>query len=76
MGSAGCVEIIGSFAKFKENIRDLSGSGLSADSALLQLVKEKNLYLEIEKATPPDIFNSRLKGKVYDPITRRINYET
>ena len=57
-GSAGCIEVIGSFAQFKEDIKDLSGCNLDVDSAILQLVANRKLYLLIESATPPDIFNS------------------
>jgi hypothetical protein len=57
-GSAGCVEIIGSFLKFKEDIRDLSGNTSDADSAMLELVKAGKLYLEVQSATPPDIFKN------------------
>jgi len=71
-GSAGCIGIIGSFDQFKEDIKELSGCNLnlSADSAILQLIKERKLFLQIESATPPDIFKSRLMDREYDPITK------
>ncbi len=55
-GAAGCVEIIGSFSEFKNQIKELSGSTQAdADSAISELVSDKKLYIEIEYATPPNI---------------------
>ena len=69
-GSAGCIEIIGFFDRFKDDIMDLSGCNLSADTAILRLVAKRKLFLQIESATPPDIFNSLWKE--YDPINKKI----
>ena len=46
-GSAGCVEIIGDFGKFKKNIRDLAGisSATEAGTAISNLVQNKNCLL-------------------------------
>lgn len=58
-GSAGCVEIIGNFNHFKNDIRDLSGASSSlTHSALLELVKARKLFVEVEKALPPNIKNN------------------
>lgn len=55
-GAAGCVEIIGSFSEFKNQIKELLGSTQAdADSAISELVSDKKLYIEIEYATPPNI---------------------
>lgn len=55
-GAAGCVEIIGSFSEFKDQVKELSGSTqVDADSAISELVFYKKLYIEIEYATPPNI---------------------
>jgi hypothetical protein len=55
-GSAGCVEIIGDFGKFKDNIKELSGSTQAdAHGAILELVKARKLYVQVDYATPPDI---------------------
>jgi len=72
IGSAGCVEIIGSFNEFKEDIKNLSGCNLDADSAILNLVKEGKLYLEVKSATPPDIRN--FFWKEFNKYTREIYY--
>lgn len=55
-GAAGCVEIIGSFDKFKDDIKILSGTGASkSDDAIQSLVKTEKLYVTVEYAPPPDI---------------------
>lgn len=55
-GAAGCVEIIGSFSEFKDQVKELSGSTqVDADSAISELVFYKKLYIEIEYAAPPNI---------------------
>jgi hypothetical protein len=55
-GSAGCVEIIGNFDDFKKDIRELSGSHKEdEDDVLLQLVKARRLYVQVDYAVPPDL---------------------
>jgi hypothetical protein len=55
-GSAGCIEIIGNFDVFKDAIVRMSGIvGVSRDDAITQLVKERQLIVEIEQARVPDI---------------------
>ena len=45
-GAAGCVEIIGSFSEFKDQVKELSGSTqVDADSAISELVFYKKLYV-------------------------------
>jgi len=59
-GSAGCVEIIGSFNKFKEQIKELSGSTKdNADGAISELVSNRKLYITVEHAIPPQIEKNR-----------------
>lgn len=59
-GSAGCVEVIGDFGKFKQEIATLAGiTGMDADRALLKLVRRKRLFVEVLKAKPP-----KFKGNV------------
>lgn len=54
-GGAGCVEVIGQFNLFKEDIRQLSGSSeTDADEAILELVKAKKLFVTIQATTPPN----------------------
>lgn len=53
-GSAGCVEIIGDFDQFKESIVNLSRSRSSTvHDPLLELVRRKRLFIEVERAKPP-----------------------
>ena len=55
-GSAGCVEVIGDFNLFKEDIRELSGSDNKiADDAIEELIRKGLLYVQIEQAPPPDL---------------------
>ena len=55
-GGAGCVEIIGDFDKFKEDIRNLSGSNKkNHHEAILELVKAKKLFVQVDFAVPPDL---------------------
>lgn len=54
-GSAGCVEIIGNFDSFKEDIKRISGSPQAkAHDAILELVKAGKLYVEVEYDLPPN----------------------
>ena len=55
-GSAGCVEIVGNFDTFKNDIRLLSGSTKSGSrEAIIELVKARKLFIQVKYATPPDI---------------------
>jgi hypothetical protein len=54
-GSAGCVEIIGNFTKFKADIADMSGSHeTTVDQKISDLVRARRLFVEVKYATPPD----------------------
>jgi len=59
-GSAGCVEIIGDFNDFKNNIKAISGCNSlnNSDDAIKQLISDKNLIVIIEKASVPNIKNN------------------
>ena len=63
-GSAGCVEIIGDFDQFKNDIRDLSGSSATDPSvASLEPVGPRKLFIRVDYAVPPDLkvnFDSEL----------------
>jgi len=55
-GSAGCVEVVGFYDKFKADIALLSGSSYKfADGAIKQLVAEGNLIVVIQEAPVPNI---------------------
>ncbi len=59
-GSAGCVEIIGDFNEFKNDIKELSGTSTSdSRSAILELVRARKLFVEVEYAIPPNIFSKK-----------------
>ena len=63
-GSAGCVEIVGNFDEFKDDIQFLSGSATpDARGAILELVKAKKLFIQVDHATPPN-----LKSKVVKEV--------
>lgn len=63
-GSAGCIEVIGDFNLFKEDIRDLSGVSITdADEAILYMVKKRKLFITLEKAARPN-----LKTKLFREI--------
>ena len=54
-GAAGCVEIIGNFDNFKKDIMDLSNSKKTdVHDAILELVKERKLFVTVEHAVAPD----------------------
>lgn len=56
IGGAGCVEIVGDFNNFKNDIKVLSGSTKSSnDAAILELVAARKLYVKVNYAAPPDI---------------------
>lgn len=55
-GSAGCVEIIGNFDDFKKDIQSLSGSSkINVHAAILELVAQKKLFVQVDYAAPIDI---------------------
>lgn len=56
-GSAGCIEIIGNFSDFKEDIKTVSGIGgyLPSDEIIFRLIKAGKLYIEIEVASKPNV---------------------
>ena len=58
-GSAGCVEVVGDFDKFKVDIRDMAGikPTVLAGTALTQLAANKKLFIEVEYANPPNFKN-------------------
>ena len=60
-GSAGCVEIIGNFSDFKEDIKTVSGIGgyLPSDEVIFRLIKAGKLYIEIEAAAKPSFLVPR-----------------
>lgn len=58
-GAAGCVEIIGDFNSFKEDIKRISGSvRRTADGAISELVRLGKLFVKIEYAKPPKFKNN------------------
>lgn len=59
-GSAGCVEIIGDFGQFKNDIRDLSGlsNTMEPGIAITKLVQNRKLLVQLEYSTPPNFKNS------------------
>lgn len=64
-GSAGCVEIIGSFKQFKKDVAILSGSSKTkADDAILELVKHRKLVVVVQKANVPNIKKLRTREMV------------
>ena len=67
-GSAGCVEIIGNFSDFKEDIKTVSGIGgyLPSDEIISRLIKAGKLYIEIEAAPKPSItpMSNRFRFKI------------
>jgi hypothetical protein len=58
-GSAGCVEIIGDFSLFKQDIRDLAGISNTVEPglAIATLVKNSKLYVQVLYDTPPNFRN-------------------
>ncbi len=56
-GAAGCVEIIGNFDKFKQDIRDLGGisNSVEAGAAIADMVRKGKLYVEVKYAAPPTL---------------------
>lgn len=68
-GAAGCVEIIGDFDKFKDDIRILSGIETNnSHDAIQMLVKSSKLYVEVQETTAPNI----KPDKWHKEIPRRI----
>lgn len=63
-GSAGCVEIIGNFDNFKDDIKRISGSAhTNSHDAILELVKTGKLFVEVEYDVPPN-FKLNLDSEV------------
>lgn len=55
-GAAGCVEVIGMFDQFKNQLRDLSGSKhTDANKAILELVKARKLFVQVDYAAAPNL---------------------
>jgi hypothetical protein len=58
-GAAGCVEVIGNFDDFRQDIIKLSGlSDVDVDdvnAAMGQIVRAQKLFVEYELAVPPDL---------------------
>ena len=55
-GGAGCVEIIGSFDKFRRDIMDLAGTTNSDITlAMTQIINYRKLFLEIENCAAPKL---------------------
>lgn len=62
-GAAGCVEVIGHFDAFKNDLRDLSGSRKTDGSAAIsELVAAKKLFIEMEYAAAPKL-QTKLNGE-------------
>ena len=60
-GSAGCVEIVGNFNKFKADIQQLSGSRKpNVDAAIQELVKARKLWVQVQLARPPKLRQKRV----------------
>jgi hypothetical protein len=63
-GAAGCVEVIGSFDDFRQDILDMAGSTESdIQIGMTALVKAKSLYVQYDLAQSPK-FKSKFKGEV------------
>ena len=55
-GAAGCVEIIGNFDLFKEDIRLLSGAKIkNVHQVIADMVKARKLFVEVEFAPRPSL---------------------
>jgi len=55
-GSAGCVEIIGNFDKFKNDIKILSNSKkMDTNDAIRELVNTRKLFVKVEHAVAPNL---------------------
>lgn len=66
-GAAGCVEIIGNFDNFKDDINKMSGlNKKDAHEAIKALVKAKKLFVKVEYAPAPKL-KSKLKKEVEIP---------
>ncbi|HEX3043181.1 MAG TPA: hypothetical protein VHY08_00385 [Bacillota bacterium] len=70
-GAAGCVEIIGNFDEFKNDIKTLSGSSQrDSHQAILDLVAAGKLFVKVDYASPPNLKDGYY-GE-YDQTTGRI----
>ena len=66
-GAAGCVEIIGSFNAFRQDIMQLAGSTKTdITEGMLEIVNSRKLFVQYDIATPPNI-KASLTGKVVPP---------
>ena len=65
-GAAGCVEVIGDFDAFKNDIKEVSGAtAANLDDAILETIKAQKLLIEVEQAEPPD-FKKMFDGEADD----------
>jgi hypothetical protein len=65
-GAAGCVEMIGDFDAFKNDIKTVSGAtAANLDDAIMETIHALKLLIEIEYAEPPD-FKTKLDSEA-DP---------
>ncbi|MRG96384.1 hypothetical protein [Polyangium spumosum] len=63
-GSAGCVEIIGSFDEFRLHLIQMAGSSQTDITAgMLEIVAARKLLVQYDMATPPNI-KSALRGEI------------
>lgn len=59
-GAAGCVEVIGNFDEFRENILEMSGSTQTDIHAGMQeLVAARHLYVQVDVDVAPDLRRAR-----------------
>jgi hypothetical protein len=63
-GGAGCVEVIGDFRKFKQDIRDLAGikNTVEAGDAIASMVEKGKLFVEVQYAIPPIFMKQRVQS--------------
>ena len=55
-GAAGCVEIVGDFDNFKDDIKELANSEiLDPNKAILDMIKKKKLFIEVKHANAPNL---------------------
>jgi len=67
-GAAGCVEIIGNFDKFKDDINKMSGlNKTNSHDAIITLVKAKKLFVQVDFAATPNL-KSKFKKEVNPPL--------
>jgi hypothetical protein len=72
-GSAGCVEIIGSFDKFKSDILELAGSNATdLNKGITELVAARKLFVKYEQAERPNL-KAALSREVKDEADETTN---